>query len=213
MFIISRNGCFSLDCILNSLKLTYLSKRLTSDVVRRDCRSFCTPRSRSFCCRSTAPSSVLHTRLDTQYVAAICNLTLSFIIYCISLFSKLSSPITNSLAVEPLAMLAITHRACGGKGISNTVQSPLFFRKTVEIERFVLQAAILVSNAPSLAWGWVFMWWVYLGGGGRFWRRLENSRLSLPSATNPDVHPFGTFETKLASRNEKRARVQRYTER
>ena len=153
MFIISRNGCFSLDCILNSLKLTYLSKRLTSDVVRRDCRSFCTPRSRSFCCRSTAPSSVLHTRLDTQYVAAICNLTLSFIIYCISLFSKLSSPITNSLAVEPLAMLAITHRACGGKGISNTVQSPLFFRKTVEIERFVLQAAILVSNAPSLAWG------------------------------------------------------------
>ena len=213
MFIISRNGCFSLDCTLNSLKLTYLSKRLTSDVVRRDCRSFCTPRSRSFCCRSTAPSSVLHTRLDTQYVAAICNLTLSFIIYCISLFSKLSSPITNSLAVEPLAMLAITHRACGGKGISNTVQSPLFFHKTVEIERFVLQAAILVSNAPSLAWGWVFMWWVYLGGGGRFWRRLENSRLSLPSATNPDVHPFGTFETKLASRNEKRARVQRYTER
>ena len=213
MFIISRNGCFSLDCILNSLKLTYLSKRLTSDVVRRDCRSFCTPRSRSFCCRSTAPSSVLHTRLDTQYVAAICNLTLSFIIYCISLFSKLSSPITNSLAVEPLAMLAITHRACEGKGLSNTVQSPLFFHKTVEIERFVLQAAILVSNAPSLAWGWVFMWWVYLGGGGRFWRRLENSRLSLPSATNPDVHPFGTFETKLASRNEKRARVQRYTER
>ena len=66
MFIISRNGCFSLDCILNILKLTYLSKRLTSDVVRRDCRSFCTPRSRSFCCRSTAPSSVLHTRLDTQ---------------------------------------------------------------------------------------------------------------------------------------------------
>ena len=124
MFIISRNGCFSLDCILNILKLTYLSKRLTSDVVRRDCRSFCTPRSRSFCCRSTAPSSVLHTRLDTQYVAAICNLTLSFIIYCISLFSKLSSPITNSLAVEPLAMLAITHRACGSKGTSKTVQSP-----------------------------------------------------------------------------------------
>ena len=124
MFIISRNRCFPLDCILNSLKLTYLSKRLTSDVVRRDCRSFCTPRSRSFCCRSTAPSSVLHTRLDTQYVAAICNLTLSFIIYCISLFSKLSSPITNSLAVEPLAMLAITHRACGSKGTSKTVQSP-----------------------------------------------------------------------------------------
>ena len=115
---------FSLNCILNILKLTYLSKRLTSDVVSRDCRSFCTPRSRSFCCRSTAPSSVLHTRLDTQYVAAICNLTLSFIIYCISLFSKLSSPITNSLAVEPLAMLAITHRACGSKGTSNTVQSP-----------------------------------------------------------------------------------------
>ena len=144
---------FSLNCILNILKLTYLSKRLTSDVVRRDCRSFCTPRSRSFCCRSTAPSSVLHTRLDTQYVAAICNLTLSFIIYCISLFSKLSSPITNSLAVEPLAMLAITHRACGSKGISNTVQSRLFFHKTVEIERFGLRAAILVSNAPSLAWG------------------------------------------------------------
>ena len=213
MFIISRNGCFSLDCILNSLKLTYLSKRLTSDVVRRDCRSFCTPRSRSFCCRSTAPSSVLHTRLDTQYVAAICNLTLSFIIYCISLFSKLSSPITNSLAVEPLAMLAITHRACGGKGISNTVQSPLFFRKTVEIERFVLQAAILVSNAPSLAWGWVFMWWVYLGGGGRFWRRHEISRLSLTSATNPDVHPLGTFETKIATRNAKQALAGRYTER
>ena len=153
MFIISRNRCFPLDCILNSLKLTYLSKRLTSDVVRRDCRSFCTPRSRSFCCRSTAPSSVLHTRLDTQYVAAICNLTLSFIIYCISLFSKLSSPITNSLAVEPLAMLAITHRACGSKRISNTVQSPLFFQKTVEIDCFVLRAAILVSNAPSLAWG------------------------------------------------------------
>ena len=213
MFIISRNGCFSLDCNLNSLKLTYLSKRLTSDVVRRDCRSFCTPRSRSFCCRSTAPSSVLHTRLDTQYVAAICNLTLSFIIYCISLFSKLSSPITNSLAVEPLAMLAITHRACGGKGISNTVQSPLFFRTTVEIERFVLQAAILVSNAPSLAWGWVFMWWVYLGGGGRFWRRHEISRLSLTSATNPDVHPLGTFETKIATRNAKQALAGRYTER
>ena len=37
------------------------------------------------------------------------------------------------------------------------VQSPLFFHKTVEIERFALRAAILVSNAPSLAWGSVFM--------------------------------------------------------
>ena len=91
---------------------TYLSNKLTSDVVSRDCKSFCTPRSRSFCCRSTAASSVLHTRFDTQYVAAICSFTLSFIMYCISLFNRLSSLITNSFADEPLAMLAITHSAC-----------------------------------------------------------------------------------------------------
>ena len=33
-----------------------------------------------------------------------------------------------------------------------TVHSPLFFCKIVEIERFALQAAILVSKVMSLAW-------------------------------------------------------------
>ena len=48
---------------------------------------------------------------------------------------------------------------------------------------------------------------------GRFWRRLENSRLSLPSATNPYIHPLGTFETEIATRNAKQALARRYTER
>ena len=48
---------------------------------------------------------------------------------------------------------------------------------------------------------------------GQFEGDLENSRLSLPSATNPYIHPLGTFETEIATRNAKQALARRDTER
>ena len=61
-------------------------------------------------------------------------------------------------------------------GKSNlTGYSPLFFRKTVEIEDFALQAAILDKCQ------------IYLEGGGRF------SRLSSSTAINQDARSLGEW--------------------
>ena len=62
-----------------------------------------------------------------------------------------------------------------------TVHSPLFFRKIIEIESFALRAAILHECQN------------YLGGGGG----LGGSGFSfppLPRAIIPDARPLGTFE-------------------
>ena len=65
-----------------------------------------------------------------------------------------------------------------------TVHSPLFSRKTVEIENFALRAANLHKCQN------------YLGGGGRFGRGWEIffSRILPPRAIIPDTRPLGTFE-------------------
>ena len=56
------------------------------------------------------------------------------------------------------------------------------------MEHLPLRAAILVSNAPSLAWGWVSN---LLRGRETVW------------AINAGAHPLNTCESKLAARNGK----------
>ena len=67
------------------------------------------------------------------------------------------------------------------QGTSNTVYSPLFFRKIVEIERFALRAAILHECQN------------YLGGRGRF-GRSSFSHSPLLRAIISNARRLGTFE-------------------
>ena len=61
--------------------------------------------------------------------------------------------------------------------VKNSVHSPLFFRKIVEIERYVLRAAILHECQN------------YLGGGSG----LGEASPPPPTAIIPDARPLGTF--------------------
>ena len=68
--------------------------------------------------------------------------------------------------------------------IISAVHSPLFFGRIVRIHNQPLQAAILVSKLPSVAWGRVsniIMEW------GMVWEEQEKST---PTAINPRVHAF-----------------------
>ena len=66
--------------------------------------------------------------------------------------------------------------------------SPLFYRKTIEIERFALRVAILHECQN------------YLGGGGGLGGSEKNRKIFLvpptrhPRAIVPDARPLATFE-------------------
>ena len=49
------------------------------------------------------------------------------------------------------------------------------------------------------------------GEGEGFGRRLFSSRFPPPPAINDDVRPLGTYETKMAARNEKRSILTDFT--
>ena len=73
--------------------------------------------------------------------------------------------------------------------LTQTVHSPLFFRKIIEIERFELRAAILHECQN------------YLWGGGGLGGSEKNRGTSIflhppppPPAIIPDARPLGTFE-------------------
>ena len=69
-----------------------------------------------------------------------------------------------------------------------TIHIALFFGKIAAIDHLPLRAAILVSNAPSLAWEWASN---LLRGRETVW------------AINAGAHPLDTSESKLAVRNGK----------
>ena len=52
---------------------------------------------------------------------------------------------------------------------------------------------------------------IYQGGGGRVWEEAIFSRFPPPPAINDDVRPLGTYETKMAARNEKRSILTDFT--
>ena len=67
-----------------------------------------------------------------------------------------------------------------------------------KIEHIPLQAAILVSNVPSLSN--LLRWWGGGGGGRRRGTVVEEAR-----KIEGGARPLGTFETKMAARNGKRS--------
>ena len=67
-------------------------------------------------------------------------------------------------------------------------------------EQYVLRATMLDECQIYLG----------VGGGGTVWEEAIFSRFPPTPAINDDVRPLGTYETKMAARNEKRSILTNY---
>ena len=125
---------------------------------------------------------------DSGYASSIKTLSKDFAgrpEFCLSCFGSLN---TNLLAGCSGWRWQYTTSRTQSSFTFWTIHIALFFGKIAAIDHLPLRAAILVSNAPSLAWEWVSN---LLRGRETVW------------AINAGAHTLDTCVSKLAARNGK----------